>query len=181
MAVSKIKKGDKATAYHEAGHAVAAWRHRLKFRHVTIKPDARTLGCVVYDRQPKWFKPDCDSSDRTFLRGQRHIIGSFAGQLAEAKFLDKHPRYGMRSDNEHAVDMAFYFCGSQEATEAFLRFCWCVSKDLVNCFWEQIESLAKALLERETLNYDDAIEAINPGSKALRAMLAKASAQKTGA
>lgn len=177
MAGSKRKK---ATAYHEAGHAVAAWRQGLKFKRVTIKPDADSLGHVLKGF-PKWFRPDNDQSDRVRLHAERHIIMDFAGQLAEAKFRGRRPRYGMGADNQNAVDMALYLCGSQKAVEAFLRFCWCVSQEFVNGRWGKIEALAAALLERETLNYEDAIEVIAPGSKALRAILGEAMARKKGA
>jgi ATP-dependent Zn protease len=44
------------TAYHEAGHAVAAYELRLPFRYVTIIPDEEkmTLGHIIY----RGFGPD---------------------------------------------------------------------------------------------------------------------------
>jgi ATP-dependent Zn protease len=168
----KRRRAIAATAYHEAGHAVAAWWFCLKYKHVTIRPNADSLGHMLHS-VPNWFRPDIESSDRVFLRAQRHIITSFAGQLAEAKLRGRPPRFGMESDNQNAVDMAFRFCGSRETTEAYLRYCWLMARDLVNERWPQIEALAAALMERETLNHLDAIEVINPGSAALRATLKK--------
>ena len=168
----KRRRAIAATAYHEAGHAVAAWWFCLKYKHVTIRPNADSLGHMLHS-VPNWFRPDIESSDRVFLRAQRHIITSFAGQLAEAKLRGRPPRFGMESDNQNAVDMALRFCGSRETTEAYLRYCWLMARDLVNERWPQIEALAAALMERETLNHLDAIEVINPGSAALRATLKK--------
>jgi len=82
---TRITKRLRTTAYHEAGHAVAAWWLFLKFRYVTIKPDGDTLGHVKFNRSPKWFSPDIDKSDRVRLFAERHIISSFAGQIAEAQ------------------------------------------------------------------------------------------------
>jgi ATP-dependent Zn protease len=163
----------KATAYHEAGHAVASWRLGEKFKYVTVAPDADSIGHVRRERWPKWFHPDFDSSDRIRLRVERHIVISFAGQLVEAKFLGKHPRYGMHADNEIAVDMAFHVGGSVKTVEAFLHYCWSVSEDLVACNWRFVEVIAEALLDKETLQYVDVIEVIMPGSAALRVSLAK--------
>ena len=81
------------------------------------------------------------------------------------------PRYGMQSDNRNAVDLALYVCGSQETTDAYLHFCFLASRDLVNVFWVAIEAVAAALLERTTLTRGDVIEAIMPGSAALKASL----------
>jgi ATP-dependent Zn protease len=36
------------TAYHEAGHAVAAFRLRVAFRYVDIIPEGDQLGAVVH-------------------------------------------------------------------------------------------------------------------------------------
>jgi hypothetical protein len=165
-----------ATAHHEAGHAVAAWRMYLPFKYVTIKPDADdgSLGHVLHDVHPKWFRPDDDLSDRVRLRLERHIITSFAGQIAETKFRGRRPRFGMHSDNQIAVDMAFRLGGSRETLEAYLKYCWCRSHDVVNGCWRQIEAMAAALLQKQTLGYEDAIEVISPGSMALRNSLKRA-------
>ena len=98
-----------ATAYHEAGHAIAAWRNYLTFKYVTIKPEAGSLGHMLHNRLPKWFKPDIESTDRQRLHGERLIVTNFAGQIAEAKFRRRRPRYGMHGDNQSDVDMAFHF------------------------------------------------------------------------
>jgi hypothetical protein len=168
----KRKRAIAATAYHEAGHAVAAWRFCLKFKRVTIKPDADagSLGDVLH-RVPNWFRPDIESSDRVSLRAERHIITDFAGQLAEAKFRGRPPRFGMESDNQSAANMAFRLSGSPETVEAYLKYCWFAARDLVNGQWPQIEVLAASLLKRQTLKYEEVLEAIDPGSRALRETL----------
>jgi hypothetical protein len=160
------------TAYHEAGHAVAAWNYGVRFKHVTIIAEEDSFGHLMHS-PPKWFHPDYDSSDRMAMRAQRYIIISFAGQLAQAKFRGKHPRWGMGSDNRNAVNMAFYMCGSEKTVDAYLRSCWSASNDLVNVRWREIKVVAKALLARNILKYEDVLEVISPGSKALRASLGR--------
>jgi len=58
-----------------------------------------------------------------------------------------------------------------------LKYCFLVSRDLVNRRWREIEVLAAALLERQTIKYQDAIEVISPGSKALKMSLESAKAK----
>jgi hypothetical protein len=163
-----------ATAHHEAGHAVAAWHYGMRFKYVTIEADRenQSLGHLMH-QMPKWFHPDYDSSDRVVLRAQRHIIVSFAGQLAEQKFRGRKPRYGMQSDDRKAVDLAFYLCGSEDTVNAYLRFCWLASRDVVNVRWPEIKAVAQGLLSRQTLQYDDVLEIISPGALELRQLLRK--------
>jgi hypothetical protein len=88
----------------------------------------------------------------------------------------------MHSDNQKAVEMAFHLCGcSTKTVEAYLRCCWCQTQDLVNRRWREIEAVAAALLERETLTYDDVIETARPGSLALRGSLEAGMARKRAA
>lgn len=161
----------RATAHHEAGHAVAAWRFGMRFKHVTLKAGDGTLGQMLRGRSPKWFKPDMDSSDRTRLRAEHDIIVSFAGQVAECKFLGRRPRFGMEGDNQSALNMATYFCSSMSSAEAYLNYCFLTSRDLVNSHWREIEAVAEALLDRESLSHEETLEVITPGANAVRTSL----------
>jgi hypothetical protein len=49
----------------------------------------------VRNKYPKWFRPDVEISDRVRIHAERRIIASFAGQIAEHRYLNKLPRYGM--------------------------------------------------------------------------------------
>ena len=169
-----------AVAYHEAGHAVAAWCKELKFRYVTVKPDAGagSLGHVLCGF-PKWFQPDVESSDRIRLHAERHIIVNFAGQHAETRFRGKRPRYGMYRDNKQTVELASYLFDLEETMEAYLHYCFLASRDLVATNWAAIKAVAAALLERQTLSRRDVIEAIYPGSTVPRKSLKRAPAATT--
>jgi hypothetical protein len=123
---------------------------------------------VLHAAGPKWFRPGVDLTGRVRLRIEREIIVSFAGQLAEAKFLCRSPDSGMDRDNKEATAMAFRVCGSKETTTAYLSYCWHASRDIVSASWQDIQTVAVALLAREALDYHDMIEIIQPGSTALR-------------
>ena len=165
-------KTTEAVAHHEAGHAVAAWHQHMKFRRVTIVPDKAegNLGHLKHIRR-KWFNPDFDTGTRTIVLAQSWIVVSLAGQIAEGKFRCRRPRWGMDGDNQNAVDLAFHLCGSEKTANAYLRYCWCITEDLVNVRWKTIQAVAAALLKNKTLSYADVIEVIMPGSRELRMSL----------
>ncbi len=148
------------------------WRLGLKFKYVTIKPENDSLGHVMHVRPNKWFRPDMDGSERIRLRAENYIVTSFAGQLAEGKFVGRRARWGMHDDNRQAVDLAVSVVGgSQDTVEAFLHFCFLRSRDLVQVNWGNIQAVAAALLKQERLTFDDVVETIMPGTLALRRSL----------
>ena len=53
-----------------------------------------------------------------------------AGQVAEAKFLGRKPRFGMHSDNRRAVDLGMYIATGR-TLNAFLHFVFLETQDLV--------------------------------------------------
>jgi ATP-dependent Zn protease len=156
--MTKEPKSIRATAYHEAGHAVIAWRLDLKFRYATIKPcDDGTLGHVAFYRR---------RSDSRAKHTNR-IVEGYAGQIAEAIYRGRRPLFGMHSDNQQAVNLVNDLYGSQETCEAYLHFCFLRARDLVTSDFGKIKDVAAALLERETLSYQDVEEVIMHGSTAL--------------
>jgi ATP-dependent Zn protease len=143
----------RSTAYHESAHAVVAFFSHVSFRRVTIVPGAGTLGHVVLARLPKWFLHSRDEfPDRSRIFAERRIVIAFAGQIAEARLAGSLPRDGMHADNADAVDFASSVLGDPEIVEAFLHYCWVRTESLVKLRWREIESVAAALLENETLS-----------------------------
>jgi ATP-dependent Zn protease len=82
------------TAYHEAGHAVAAHVLRRPFRRRTIAPDAEagTLGLITYAPFPRDFDPANVSERRARYHLERSIITALAGNVAEAVSLARPVR-----------------------------------------------------------------------------------------
>lgn len=154
------------TAYHEAGHAVAAQFVRFPFRYVTIVPevDGRDVGSLVYK---PWKEASLDWSrlDKVAFRLQRHVVIGLAGQISEGKMRGRRPRYGMGSDNRQVVDLILNI-GSEKTVNAFMKYCWCVTEDFVDLRWAEISAVAQALLDRKTLKQSDVAELIRLGSSA---------------
>jgi hypothetical protein len=68
---SRDRKSLEATAYHEAGHAIARWWLGLRFKEASIIPNSAggTLGHVFGSGLPKWFDPATqDHQPRVRLR-----------------------------------------------------------------------------------------------------------------
>lgn len=80
-----------ATAYHEAGHAVAVWRHRSKLYGVTIKPACDALGPMHHDSPLRGINLDVDGSDSVRLRDD---------QGSENFSEQRKKRWGKRAENQ---------------------------------------------------------------------------------
>ena len=144
-----------ATAYHEAGHAVAYFFLRGGFHHVTIRPESEedSLGHIAGHALPS-FRPDLDNSTRARQVAERLIMCSFAGGAAEALHRGRNNWQGARSDWIAAIDLAGYFCAFGDEIEAYLKWLSIRTRNLVSSplCWPGVEAVAEALLEREYLS-----------------------------
>jgi hypothetical protein len=159
----------RSTAYHEAGHAVVAYflasqlisYVREPFRYVTIKPKpGESLGHVRL-RIPKWARPHEEpSTPLAWLKFQQYweqsCIAAFAGRVAEQKHLGKRVRYGYDSDYASMVDVGLFIGGeSRHVHVHWFRWLHMGASEWVNARWLEIEAVAEALMERQTLTYDE--------------------------
>jgi len=147
------------TAYHEAGHAAAAYFQELPFTEVHIIPGKGCLGKleqepVAFDTYPK--------GDTTFIDLEKRIIKAFAGIVAEAHHTGRLQwRYGA-ADFEAAFGLAMlrHSEGSFAEVEAFLKYARVRTHELVKHphHWAAIGALASALVERQRLSYTEAAD-----------------------
>ena len=143
-------------AYHEAGHVVAAWRHGFKIKSATIVPEKDILGKVVNAGSPfAGVNIEYDNSPRARALAEDYIIGLLAGHAAERRY---NPRLAKRQvvqshgDHKQALDIADYMCSSAKAVDAYLNWLSVAADDLIHGAWDFVETIAKALIERRTLN-----------------------------
>ena len=156
----------KRTAYHEAGHAVACYFLHLPFKYVTIEPEGDTLGHLKPFPSPKSFNPEIDDEIKTLIRIEKNIITYYAGKAVEF-ILTKKSNKIVGSDDQNAWDLACYYCGGPEETEAFLKWMWERTINWVqnpDFHWDAVEALAQELLKKSRLTSKEARQIIKAAS-----------------
>jgi ATP-dependent Zn protease len=155
-------KGEWDTAYHEAGHAVAAFFLGLRIgrKRVTVIPDKvkQTLGATHVLSQLRE-RPDVSVSTRTHVQIENRAVVCMAGDIAEKKFRPGR-HYGGQTDLKHAFNLLESISRSDEITEARLNVAILEARSLVELRWREITAVANALVERKTLTAEQVSEVI---------------------
>jgi hypothetical protein len=137
-----------ATAFHEAGHAVAAWHAGLKIHGATIVPARDRPGHVTHANPLYGVHLDYDGPDEARLRAEADIVVLLAGPAAQRRHNPRSWRsWHGTSDHERAVDLAMRLNGSDEATSAHLAWLAIVARDEVDTFWDLVDQVARELIE----------------------------------
>jgi hypothetical protein len=164
----EMTRGKKATAYHEAGHAVVSRYTGREMKHVTIRPDRTTLGHVrlAKDRRLHRALRDCIDHMGAVTPGkkdaiERLVIILFAGGIAEKK--QSRRKCFARSDIDHrqAMDLVESLSSCHKELEAWAHLLWVRAESCVALWWPEIKAVAAALLERETLTGDEVKEILS--------------------
>lgn len=139
-----------AAAFHEAGHAVAAYHVGVRFRRIAIgKNTATELGWLEL-----WLTPQAAADGivdvRTEHAIERSVIVLLAGSQAERMALGRAKYLGSGLDFFEAVRYAGYLCRTRAAMSAYLRWMQLRVRALVESpSWRRpIEALATCLLQR---------------------------------
>ena len=152
----RTSKSLEATAYHEAGHAVAAWRLGVGFRKqaLSIVPDGDSLGHAKQSNPLFRVDLEFDKSDRARRRAEKAAQISLAGGAAQRRFSARSYRHAhIKSDLHEAVHMLGYFAEGDEL-EAYLRLIEIRARHMFNrpFVWRCVQALAGALLARKKLS-----------------------------
>lgn len=152
----------RASAYHEAGHAVAAVHVGLRFIEVTIRPGSDSYGKVVFPSVgamdwSRWATP----TELVAIEGNEGVpletpmawlearfLVSWAGPIAEERFTGEWDAEGASEDMEALA--TFLPLGPDpfpDAREA--------ARAVVDTRWTEIEAVAAGLLERGRLSGDE--------------------------
>jgi hypothetical protein len=148
----------RSIAFHEAGHAIACWSRRIKIHHATIIP-ARGYRGRVKHAPFRGIDPTSDNSARGDWRVKGQVIACLAGQEAQRRYSQRSLRHSDHNqaggDYKLALDLALMVNASEEQATAYLKWLRIVTHDLVALRWPQIERVAGALFERETLTAEE--------------------------
>jgi ATP-dependent Zn protease len=143
-----------ATAYHEAGHVVAAFLLHRGFRTVTIIPKEDSLGHMLKTAPPRNLHPDYQTDARAEIWLRREITICLAGPVAEKLHTGRgNWRIGGSSDFHHAVDWASDIMGDPDEIGAYLDWLTLVTKNMLKHphHWPIVQALAAELLSRRTV------------------------------
>jgi ATP-dependent Zn protease len=167
-----MKSSREATAYHEAGHAVTRYYLHLPIRKVTIRPDkergslghCESKGSLYLDGIDMHISPA--KQDRIF----RNIKVLLAGNVAQRRFSKRNVRnWHASGDYRQIVDLAMRIT-SPDGVQHLVRWLRHETEWIVQRRWREIEAVAEALFERETLTGDEVGKIINDlNSKPIRA------------
>lgn len=128
-----MNEQDRATAYHEAGHAIAAYRLGHEAGHITIVPTEGTLGSSLSEAESFTGETDVEQ-----------IIVLYAGYASESKYHAGADKLGSHSDDEKAAHLLQF----TNETEASLR---AKAAELIKTNWTAIEAVAEELILSKTL------------------------------
>jgi hypothetical protein len=142
---------ERSTAYHEAGHVVAAVAQGVALRAITIVPDKQEgyAGRVQHGDLTSRVNLEADNTARTRSRIERQIVIALAGAAAQRRYDRRSWRsFHSSSDYEVAANLADAISSSPAASEAFLKWLAAATDDLITARWAEVEKIAKALLCR---------------------------------
>lgn len=152
-----------ATAYHEAGHAVAAWCLGVGQRYATIVENEFSAGHVMLDpEQVITFQRSVDICqgnrwDSSRLEAEKWVMVCQAGEVAHRRHIFPGPvrRDRFQSDRSAGFQILHRYAPNEEKRDIVAHYrllcTWTVS--LIEQNWQLVEAVAKALLERRTLSY----------------------------
>jgi hypothetical protein len=145
-----------ASAYHEAGHAVAAWKLGYRSISASIVAVDDSVGEVRHEN-PYGNNARYDGSELGRLRIERAIIIRLAGPIAQKRYRPTSwRRWQGGADYAVAADLALQVWDSGEIASAFLKWLDLRAKALVEQNWPAVERLANALLQkRGAVNEDE--------------------------
>ncbi len=149
-------KALESTAYHEAGHAVAAWKLGVRTKKLSIVPDAADGSLGSHQHSPYFtgINLEFDDSPRAQRRVENIAIVCCVGAHSQRRF---HPRgfrnYHAEADWHRAISLLSYLAGDNEVLEAYFKLIDLQAKKFVQsqANWCAIEGVAEALLERHAL------------------------------
>ncbi len=151
----KYTKALESTAYHEAGHAVAAWHFRVRGKSLSIIPDGSSLGRFSHAPYFGGLRPGLDDSPRCQRRLENMALVCLAAPAAQRKFYPRgYRRYHARGDYSEARNLLSYISRGNTELDAHIALIEIRARNFVQSdkMWAAIEELAVALLDQREIS-----------------------------
>jgi len=166
----------RATAYHEAGHAVAAALLDIDFEKVTVVPDGEAAGRITYadldpELQAAWDAGDRINNARVRLWVERTCIVTLAGSIAQCRFSPRSDwKFGREGDARFSGVGKILAPGSDlskvvrwiddlgftgKVAAAYMAYLEMSAEALIKERWADVQKIAETLAEQKTLWADD--------------------------
>lgn len=147
------------TAYHEAGHAVAAHELGVKIRQISIIPDD-SYGRVLTNFLDS--NSDVDTSDKNRIQMEKNVMIYFAGFIAEKLYDENsnitYSKYDFHLAEEHLDS----FVSSNEELQKYIDYLWVRTINLFTpMVWAKTSFLVRELLMRKRLSGKETKDAIS--------------------
>ena len=156
------------TAYHEAGHAVAAFELGVPFREVSIAATTDSWGYLL-STPLRLREPDVYTmSPRTRDWLERRIIVGLAGREGNRLLTGRYDHRGAGNDYQQALNLTLHIVDSSEEAEAYLGWLAVRARQIVQAQHRRplIEALVEALMAEQTIAGPTAFQLMVDAGKA---------------
>ena len=170
MVRMRISKRE-SIAYHEAGHAVAAWSLGLKIRKATIVPADGHLDLVVHDSPLPGISSSVGVSAGAERKANNAVMTYLAGPAAQRKFRPRSWRsqHG-QADYDSATGFALWLNdGDAEMATAYLEWMGLRAERIITNNWRFVVAVAEKLLRENVLDRSAVIDTIEAEKRAIAA------------
>lgn len=145
---------ERATAYYEASHAVAAIELGigLRKRGISVERDEDSLG-QCYTRKPFRGNSESEATDTQRIKAEKEAMVLLAGYTWQRKFFP-HSHDGGGKDRQDAARLMCHFVGSEPELNAYTKLLQIRTEQLLAMEHIQIkiQVVAEALIERKRLS-----------------------------
>jgi len=143
-----------SVAYHEAGHAVAAFALGVPVQRATIVPGEESAGHIKHAKIfPRSDSPEWDTSYRNRGRAERSVIIFLAGDIAERHHNPKRRR-GDAGDRHAAIRLLDAFARSDDHLQKWFKALMQETDDIITSkrWWPKVEAVAQALVQHRKMS-----------------------------
>jgi hypothetical protein len=161
MSLRRKPSRDLVVAYHEAGHAVAAYALGVKVLSVSIDDREDSAGRLTHSARIGGDPSTSPTTDKMKCNAERQVIVILAGLESQRRHRPssvpsyrKSAAYNIAADEHVAVGLLHHFVGDTKEIELWLPLLQYRARVLIEnpAWWFVIEGLARVLITKRTLS-----------------------------